>query len=495
MPPHSPRIAVLVAFVSAIGCHENEPTPDAKLVVDGLLTVAVQVGGDPLVTGRATNCPGAPPAVAYADGIEVSRLDAVTFFATTTAEGETVPEDLRFQMSIPSAALSPAVYGLPLTFDLELEVECNGVWVRSEPYPMTYLPTLASLVPPFRPMRFWPASSQAGDLLVCDDTLLVLYEGGATPIRSMDVGFPCSATDMSEGFGMRRYLRGDLLGIAAVDGDDTVAWSRPCLLVESKVDATRDPVVLRKENNLPVLVVLDRATGADKAGPLTLPRTPLGPLARAGNDDILVLESERGDIPETLTYTVQRLSPDLTDLGSIVVATYRWRAPTYVAVFADTGDAVYVAAAPDGDTSRWIEKIDTSTGSLLWATSPTDGWLYPLGDAYGRTIVASDAAFTWLNLVTGAPESGTFAPDSGNNFLRAYVEPDGSLVMLADDTSGVAQGLYLFAPDGRSTLRFHPGAALFRWLSPGWGTGSLVSFFNEVHWLYARQGYDDLLVP
>ena len=217
--------------------------------------------------------------------------------------------------------------------------------------------------------------------------------------------------------------------------------------------------------------------------------------ASSGSSPRKVCSPERTDSPDTLTYYVQRLGPDGTDLGSIIVATYLWRAPSYVATFTMAGDAIFVAAAPDSAQSRWIEKVDVTTGSVLWSTAPGDGWLYPLGDGAGRALVASDTGFMWLDLTTGVPASSGFAPDSGNSFLRAFVEPDGSLVMLADDTGGVAQGLYLFAPNGYPTVRFHPGAALFRWLAPGWGTGTIVSFFNEVHWLYSRRDYDAQLAP
>jgi hypothetical protein len=488
-------LAFSLALPLTAACSDHAPPEAPGVYVDPLLTVAVQIGGDPLVTGRVSLCPGTPPAVAYADGAEVARVDAVTFFTRTPADGEAPEPGLLFQMSLAAEALAPNVYGLPATFDLELEIRCGDAWVRSPPFAMIYLPTLASMVPPFRSARFWPASSAVGDFLVCEDTALVLYQGGVTPIRTMEVGFACAVSDLSEGAGDRRYLRGESVGIAAIDGDDTLAWSRPSLIVETKVDATRDPVVLREEFGVTVLAVLDRATGADRVGPIDLTRVPLGPLARTESGDILVLESERTAAPDGLTYYVQRLSPDGADLGSIVVATYMWRAPSYVAEFTIAGDALFVAAAPDGDLARWIEKIDTTAGSLLWATAPTDPWRYPLGDAYGRALVASDSGFAWLDLTTGAPASQAFAPDSGNSFLRAYVETDGSLVMLADDTGGIAQGLYLFAPNGAATVRFRPGAALFRWLAPGWGTGTVVSFFNEVHWLYAREEYDALLAP
>ncbi|MBI5509094.1 MAG: hypothetical protein HY903_10095 [Deltaproteobacteria bacterium] len=485
---HALGLVVLIA-----GCSSDAPPKVAALEVDHLMTVSLQLGGDLLVTGRLDHCSPSPTTVAYADGLELARVDAATLFTVDPVAGEAADGALRFQMAIAASALVPLADAVPLAFDLELEAHCEGVWVRSPPYPMTYLPTLASLAPPFRPARFW-AAELPGDLWVCEDSTLVLYRAGATPDLSLPLGFPCSATDMANGFGGRRYLHGAGVGLAALDADSTLAWSLPFDLVEAELDSWRDPVVLRDVANVTELVVLDRATGADKVGPLALPQSDLGPLARAPNDDILVLLARREDAPQALAYSVWRLKADGTDLGLLEVARYNWHAPPYVAEFADDGAAIYIAAAPNDDLTRFISKVDTTTGAVLWSTPPEAGWLYPLGEARGRAIVASDAAFVWLDPQTGAPVSAPFAPDSKNSFLRALAEEDGSIVMLADDTSGIAQGLYLFGPDGHSTLRLHPGAALFRFMTPGWGEGTLVSFFNEVHWIYGRAGYDAMIV-
>jgi hypothetical protein len=355
---------------------------------------------------------------------------------------------------------------------------------------------VASLAPPFNPLRFW-ASDTEGDILACEDTRLVLFAEGITEAGSMELGFPCAVTTMSEGLGVRRYLWGESLGIAAINTGPELAWSRPMLLVDMWSDTLRDPVVLREQGETSELVVLDRGNGKDLVGPLTLAYEPLGPISRAANDDILVLETELSGDPQTRTYYVERFDDGGTSLNVRSVAHYNWRAPSYIAGFDLAGEHIYIAAAPEREDSFWIEKISLQSDppTLVWATSPADGWRYPLGESAGRLIVASEEAFVWLDPATGQALSQPFAPDSGNAFLHGVVEQDGSVVMLADATGNAAQGLYIFAPDGTTTLRFRPGAALFRWLAPAWGVGTLVSHYDELHWLHARQDYDALLEP
>jgi hypothetical protein len=369
---------------------------------------------------------------------------------------------------------------------------------------MLYLPAQASLAPSYELGRFW-ASDDPGDLLVCRDTALVLYRDGVEPDDTLELGFPCGAADMTLGLGSRRYLVGVNAGIAAIDPGPELAWARPMLLQDWWIEVDRAPAIIREVDGNPEVVLLDQ-DGADLVGPVPAPGPlpyrpigatwPIGAVAVNAAGELLVLEASRTESPPALTYAVHRMTPELVLTGSTRVQEYEWQIPSGEAVFIYDDDAshIYVSAAPDDDNNRWVERIELASGEQSWATDPADGWRYPLGDAYGRTVVASSREFIWLDPEDGAEASSRFAPDSGNRFLRAFIEPDGSILMLADPASGVAQGLYIFAPDGSSTVRYHPGAALLRWVAPGWDTegGALVSHFTELHWLHSRAEYEAL---
>jgi outer membrane protein assembly factor BamB len=506
------RIAVCAALVSA-GCDGPDSLPDvARVEVDSLMTINALIGGEPIITARVWSCGGTPPVTVYANGIEVLSEASVTLAADDTGGDVELEGSSVFQVVIPSAELSPAVFGLPPAFDVELDVKCDNIWVRSPPFAMLYLPAQASLAPAYELGRFWP-SDDGGDLLVCEDTVLTLYAGGTNASDTLELGFPCGTADMSPGPGARRYLTGVSVGIAAIDPDQTgptLAWTQPMRLQDWWIEVDENPVVIRDNGGSPEIVVLDQGNGADLVDPVPppgeLPYRPTGatwPLgavaANTASNEVLVLEANRTNSPPSLTYTVHRLDPtsDLAVLGSVEVQQYDWQIPSAEAVFIYDEDAshIYVSAAPDGETSRWVECVDLSDGAVTWSTDPADGWRYPLGDAVGRTVVASDQDFVWLDPSDGSEISARFAPDSGNRFLRAFIEPDGSIVMLGDPAGGVAQGLYIFAPDGTLTVRFHPGAAIMRWVAPGWSDGALVSFFTELHWLYSRAEYEALATP
>ncbi len=470
-----------------------------------MLTVAALIGGDPIVTGRVWNCDGAPPAVVFANQIELLRDPGVTLVDVQYDDPELELARI-FQLVIPAAELTPALFGLPVEFDLEFEVFCGGIWVRSPPFPMIYVPTAASLAPPFQTNRFWPADD-SGSLLVCEDSELVHYVGAVTATDRFDLGFACGVTDLSNGLGFRRYLAGVSLGIAAIDPGPALAWTRPMIIDDWWAVIGTDPVVVRQEAGAPVIAVLDQNTGLDLHGPRPYPGLPpfrpanatypLGAVARDTNGEILVLESQRTDNPDSLTYRVHRFTSDLSPLGAVTVVVYDWRIPTSEAIFVydQTATHAYLGLAPNETGPKWIDKVHLTAGAVVWSTNPDDGWRFPLGDGPIGTVVASDRDFAWLDIDTGALISARFAPDSGNRFLRGLVEADGSIILIADPAGGVAQGLYIFAPDGTSTLRFHPGAAILRWLAPGWGEGSLVSFFSELHWLHSRATYAAMLQP
>lgn len=471
-----------------------------------MMTINAMIGGEPVVTGRVWKCSGTPPVSVYADRLQVVSDAGVTLAADDTSSDSELEGSSVFQVVIPSAELSPADFGLPPAFDVEIEVRCDGIWVRSPPFPMVYLPVQESLAPAYDLGRFWP-SDEEGDLLVCDDTVLTLYEAGVEATETLDLGFPCSAADMALDLGGRRYLVGISAGIAAIDPGPTLVWARPMLLQDWWLKADQDPVVVRQAGGSPEIVVLERASGDDRVGPVAPPGEmpfrperatwPTGAVAMEAGGGVLFLEASRTSSPPSLTYTLHRMAPDLSEVNAIQVQQYAWQIPSGEAVFIYDDDAshLYVSAAPDADGNRWVERIELVAGTASWATDPAGGWRYPLGDAFGGTLVASDQEFAWLDPTDGSETSARFAPDSGNRFLRALVEPDRSVVMLGDPAGGVAQGLYLFAPDGTSTVRFHPGAAILRWVAPGWNNGALISYFTELHWIHSRAGYEALGPP
>ncbi len=485
-----PTAALTLLFVGLLitACPED-PAAKPKVEVDHLKTSSAFVGSSPIITGVVSHCTGTPPAKVLANGVEVASAPAALF----ESDEDVYPDGVAlFTMRIDEAELSPTVFGVPADIEVVLQIRCDGEWVSSPPYPISYLKTAASIVPPFNPVRFWPAQTP-GDLLACRDTKLVYFEQATNPTVELELGFPCAVTQMSEGVDGRRYIDGKSLGIAAVNSDSTLAWTRPGLIVDVWTDPIRDPVVLREEGDDVFLVVLDQASGADSYGPLPLTHNPLGPLARDSLNNILVLESETVMSPaESRTYYVERFAANGTPLDLLAVVTYNWLA-SYLAEFDLAGEHVYVAAAPDSEDVRWLEKIELLGGTAVWSTSPEDGWLHPLGEASGRVLVASEDQLVWLDPQTGLTASEPFAPDSGKIFLRGAVEEDGSVVLLADPSSNVARGLYLFAPDGHPVVRFHPESAVFRWIAPGWGSGTLVSYYDEIHWLHSRAEYEELV--
>ncbi len=178
-----------------------------------------------------------------------------------------------------------------------------------------------------------------------------------------------------------------------------------------------------------------------------------------------------------------------TLLNNQIVAYYGWQAPSYVADFSNDGQSIYVTAAPTDEENVWVEKIDLATQTTVWGTSPEEPWRFALAEVLDRVLVASDDGFGWLDPDNGTSLTGVFGPDSSNRFLRANVEDDGSLVLLADHQGSVAQGLYMFSPEGSPIVRLHHNSTLFRWLTPAWGSGTLVGFFDEIHLLDPTNTY------
>lgn len=418
--------------------------------------------------------------MAYADGVEVARAETVEPLLIA----DTGDARLRFTTTIPGAELSPSRFGLPARFELRLEVGCGAERVRSPGFAMEYVPTTAAIAPPVQPRRFW-ASDVPGDLLVCQGSDLVLVSAGTTESGRFALGFPCAEAELKGELGGRRYLVADEAGVAAIDPGPALGWSRPLPLDAVWTDAERDPVVHWQAGGADVVMVLDFASGADAVGPLPVTHRPRA-IARNAANEILVLGSQRDLAAPSLTYVVERFDESGAGLGSVLAAHYAWAAPSYLAEFSFDGAGLFVTAAPTGEGQRWIERVDPLTGERVALTTSSAPWRFALGEAWGRLLVASDTQLVWLDPRTGAALSAAFAPDSGNGFLRLRVEPDGSVIMLADATGPMAQGLYVFAPDGATVMRFTSPAAVFRWLTTDWLGGSLIGYFDEVHALPTR---------
>ncbi len=491
MAPLSRAVVVACALIWLSACDDN--TTDAATAAvefDPLLSPTLQLGGDLLVTGRVLECTAISHAQLDTPQETLAQSDALTLFKIDPLPGETPDPRVRFQLLVPADTLSPARYGLPLSMPLTLTVQCDGETLVSPAVTFTYLPTWQSFAPSFNANHFWAAAHE-GDLLVCDNTSITVWEQGVSAGAPMDVGFPCAVADLSDGIGGQRYLHGEGVGLAAIGDDDALRWSRPLNLVDVQVDPDSDPLLLYDDGDVQ-LAVLERVDGTTKVGPVSLAYPPLGPMRFTVSGEIVVLEAERQDEPAALNYYVERFAPTGESLGTLLAYQYPWHAPPYLADFSFAGEALYVAAALSED-ERFLAKIDLGSGITTWQSPPEAGYLFPLGESYGRLVAATATGFIWLDPATGTPVSESFAPDSGNNFLRGTVEEDGSIVMLADASGNAAQGLYLFAPDGTSTLRLHDPTALFRTLTPAWQSGAIVSFFNEIHWLKSQASYRESL--
>ncbi|MEO1483586.1 MAG: hypothetical protein AAFU77_15870 [Myxococcota bacterium] len=495
------RLVVVGALVLA-GCGDDE-SPAPQVVIDDFLTAGDLVGGGYSVVVALENCEGTPAAKLLTGNqvlATVPAIEPLTVFQEGDGGNLTETDDRpRFIITIEADRLDPSVYGLPVTLSVQAEVDCSAGTVLSEPFELRYVPTDDAIEPPIRPTRFWP-SETTGDLLICEDSELVFYVAGTTEGARLNLEFPCSLVEIDGTLGERRYVWGDRFGLAAIEpasagAAPTLAWTRTVLMEALWADGSRDPVALRSEtgsSNVKGLYVVDFETGADLFGPVapTSGRVFLDAVTRTSNDDVLVLEAERIDSPASLTYYVRRFDSALEDVSTTQVVRYDYAASSDRAPFSFDGGTLFFKDAPvDAETAR-IGAFDTETLDVRFLTTFDDPWQSPLGDAFGRLLVASDDAFVWLDPADGATRSEVFAPMSGRNFRRLRVEPDGSLIMLADPTSSAAQGLYIFRPDGSAVMRFLASQAAFGWLVTGWQDTSLFSYFNEIHALPIRADYD-----
>lgn len=477
----------------ALGCGgKTGDVEQLSVAVDPFSTPGTVVGGDLLVTGVTTACDSLDRLEAFADARSIVVAEDLALVGLDFGDG-----DIRttFHLPIRAADLPATEFGIPVAFDLTLNATCGGRSATSEVFEQTYLPTVAGLLPGFNPTRFW-AASKPGDFLTCAGTDLFSYAGGVTQSTMVSVGFPCIVGELRGFPGQRRFLgaTGKGGGFAVVDPGPILLWSQRLNLVSWLSDSLSDPVVVFDEGDSRKFSVLNRDTGVASVGPVTFlsaDGSVVGEPSRTPAGDLLFLRSQRGQSLETLSYLLQRFDSAGNSLGMLKMVEYPFRAPSYIATLNRDGSALYATQATDAD-NRWLAKIDSVTGDVLWQLDPDLGIFIPLGEApSGRLLAASDDGFYWLDGADGSLLSERFGPVSGNTFLKASIEADESIVMIADASGGLAQGLYIFAPDGRAVVALN-GNLRLRWLAGGWGDGPLVSNFDEVHVLHSRQGYDDL---
>ncbi|MEZ4270787.1 MAG: hypothetical protein R3C68_04955 [Myxococcota bacterium] len=483
-------LGLTLALVSVVACEGTLPKDlFFTAEIDTLLTQRTFIGGDPVLAVRVDGCSAPEAAQVFANTQSILTLEQITLLSPGVDEQDGNNPVPFFNVRIPQEKLPLATFGLPVEVDVTVEVLCDGQPSLSEPFEMRFLPTSASLVPPFNPRRFWASQTQ-GDILACEDSSLNLYSQGTTLAQTLALEFPCVQAELSGFPDDRRYLIADGLGVSAIAPTPAVLWTRGLDLQGARVSPENDPIILYKEGALRYVVALDRDSGANVFDPVLLDRVPLGPPARNAAGDILVLEAQRPGDFSSLTYYVRRFDSGGQFIDVQQVAHYAWNAPSFVAEFDFTSESIYIAAATQNREEQWLQKIDVSTGDVIWETSSALPWSIPLGESFERLLVASDNAFAWLDPQDGTVlTSAPFAPDSGNRFLRASVEADGSIVMLADSTPDVAQGLYLFAPNGDLAMQLSGPDLVFRWLTTGWGDGVLLSYLNEIHLLHATQTY------
>ncbi len=486
------RVACIVLTFAACSSSVDKPAPGLSVSIDPFLTRQTVLGGDVAIAAVVTECSLIDEVIVSAKDIIILSVQNVQAVAVSFGGNEVRNT---FALQIPASALPPNVFGIPVVAPMVLEINCAGKTARSEPWAITYLPTAVAVVPAFNPQIFW-AATKPGDILGCQGTALVNYKNGITERRRVDLTFPCVVGDLRGQLGGRRYFGTRRGGLAAIDPGPVLVWTKTMDLAHWEGNATDDPMVLYDDDNGRHFVVFDRDTGATTVGPYdfnAVAGVVLTRPVRLANGDFLFLRSTRPKSLDTLTYSVQRLDSAGVEVSSIQVAYYPFRAISYVAEFSSNGEALYVTKATDADT-RWLAKIDTTTGDVIWELKPEDeARIYiPMGEAQGRVLATSDEGFYWLSADKGDILTPRFGPASGKSFLRAVIEADQSVVMIADEQAVGAEGLYIFDPDGREVVAMRGGLFL-RWLVNGWEGGPLLSNYDELHELRSRADYEALL--
>ncbi len=492
------RATVILTLLVGSACGGSDEELRTALSIDAELSLASSLGGDVGLAVDIDDCSRiAGPATASAEGRTLATVDA--------PEPLTFAGGSRFIINVPASALTAQAFGLPVAVEITVEAVCDGERVKSTPYPLTYIPTLRGFPTAPGVSRFWPSDVE-GELLSCEGTSLQRHDSAGSLLSEINLGFSCTLGELRGGIGQRRYLTVDAGGMAAIDPGPVLVWTRHSIAGSSNPEdrfvfdaawtsATEDIVVQYKQvaggNNFVALV--DRDTGLNLSPTMPLAHIPLGAVTRNPDGNIAVLTAEKESIENV--YYIELFTPSGVEVRPPVQAS-RYPVGTPYAEFSFEGDRLYVSA-DDGEQNRWIQSVAVTDGAITQLTLPADGFRFVVGEAYFRLLAASENGFVWLNRDTGAAESAVFAPESGNDFYRLRVEPDGSVIMLADETGpSSASGFYVFAPDGGDVIRLLSSDQAYGWLAESWTGGSLISVLDasaaDVQVIPTRAEYTDL---
>ncbi len=473
------RALVVLALLAGSACSDEKELRTA-LSIDPGLSLASSLGGDVGLAVDIDDCSRIEgPATATAEGRTLATVD--------TPEPLTFASGSRFIINIPASALTADAFGLPVAIDITVEAVCDGERVKSTPYALTYVPTLRGIPTAPGVSRFWPADVE-GELLSCNGTSLQRHDSTGALLSEVQLGFSCALGELRGNIGERRYLTVANGGMAAIDPGPVLVWTRHGVGSSSAPDdnfvfdaawtnATDDIIVQYKlvAGGETFVALADRDTGLNLSPTMPLVHIALGAVTRDPNGNIAVLTAEK-ELVENVYY-IELFTPAGVQVRPPVQAS-RYPVGTPYAEFSFDGDRLYVSA-DDGEQNRWLQSVAVADGAVTQLTQPASGFRFVVGEAYFRLLAASESGFVWLNRDTGAQDSAVFAPDSGNNFYRLRVEPDGSCIMLADETGAAsAGGFYVFAPSGSPVIRLNGGDQAYGWLAESWSGGSLVSVLD-----------------
>jgi hypothetical protein len=482
------RRAGTLLLLATIGCGDSNGKQGIVRLDE--LTLPTMIGGDLLLVVTTENCETAGPLIISADDIVLGEVATPTIAVAQGGGNESIHV---IQVRIAESNVSARDFGLPLVMQAVVEVACGALRVRSEPMEITYVPTEASMVPAFNPFRFW-AGDVEGQIWACEGSLLSVYQEGLTLMDSIELGFSCAEAELRGFPGERRYLSAESLGLVALDPGPIVAWRRLINLDSVSEDTDRDAIIIYEEDGESYVERLDWVDGSTKMGAILLDpqRSQVGFPKGTFTDETMLMQSQRPDDRTSLSYYVQHITPSGGEASLVEIVHYPWNAPALAAEFSEDGEAVYVVIAPTADGDRWVEKRRSSDATLLWSTLG-EPWRFVLGESLDTILVASTDSFGWLDAADGTLMGESFSTQGGNAFVRGALELDNSLVLLGDASGGLDQGFYVFDPMGKRVFSFNDTGGLFRWVTPGWDGGVLLSYFNELHQLYPRKHYESLL--
>ncbi len=500
----------LVLFAASCGDGEGG---NMVVEVDYLSTRTTTIGGDILITGNVIECNGSPSARAFADGLEVIPASPVVLF---TWDSPAPTEGKLFELRIAPSSIPPRIFGLPVKFDLQLEIDCGDGPVVSDPFVIKYLPVQQRYPVSFSTSRFWPGDS-VGEFYSCEGSDLVLYSAQSEELYRLSLGFSCVEGRMIGRPLERRHLVSEGQGIAAIEPESdlqqaSVLWTRSLAIAGSSVSPGFAPVIVIDTGIGRQMVALGTENGLNLFVPRDVADVVFGDPARVqiptgdtsttslNDGDILILEALRDTQQATLKYFIHRFSAEGVDRGVLEVLSYPWNARSYVAEFSADARAIYVSNGPDADHMA-LEKRSSEDASVIWSlrsepeltTDDSENYSISLGESEGRLLAVSTESFIWLDPDDGKKLSLGFSPASSNRFAGGTVAADGSVMMIADAVGSIAQGIYVFSPEGPPSVEIHSAELLFRWLVRGWGDEVLVGYYDDILQLHSHADYMELV--